>query len=226
MAALIKEHQIKAYKKDWVICESCFCSNLYFTGTDMPEFMCLDDTTFLCMTDTCSGMKKRDSDPKICTICCPGLVVYPKPACCATLKDILEGEELEKVKSGNPAIADAIENYLVCGGFCLGDFAAGAQYCHPIATDGALCKSEKVQFPLCCFYQDCAFPPKMGEVAVPLTFAPCCGLLLFPQVGLCKKVGEIYDFSDAPAAEENLTTPLVGAEKSVEAEGAPEQSPA
>jgi len=219
---------IDVMKKDWVVCTGCFCTNMYFTGFGMEQW-CLERTTFLCLDSSFSGLPKREEDPKTCAICLPGLVVYPKVACCPMIKDVLEAEELAKVDP-------AKHEHILCGGCCLGDFMAGMTTCHkPSMEPLVICKSESIRFPLCCLAEDCVFP---CDNTVPMTLTgnvtslPLCFCTLYPQVGCCKKVSELYpeqDWTVAPGESSALlqnggteevpadTKPLEGGEPKTEA---------
>jgi hypothetical protein len=204
--------QIDPMKKDWTVCSGLFFCNSYYTGMSMDQW-CLERSQFLCCSSTCSGFPKHSSDPKICTICLPGLVVYPKFACCAPLKEIISAEELALVTD------ETRHDKRVCEGFCCGDMCSGVSYIHmPQMEPMLLCKSEAIRFPLCCFATDCAFPP---DGTIPMTFTintvcphiPLCFLILYPfdKIGCCKKVSDLFpdDADYAGAAAPTSNTPLL-----------------
>merc|ERR1711990_170482 len=87
---------IDVKKADWILCNGCICNNQYWIGTEMSPW-CLDRSLCLCLETSFSGVPKQDVDPKMCVICLPGLLVFPKVGCCMKTKDVLEGEELAKV---------------------------------------------------------------------------------------------------------------------------------
>merc|ERR1711939_1275109 len=130
--------------------------------------------------------------PKMCGIIIPGLMCYPKFGCCITVKDMFEGEE--EVLRG---IDDIKEKFHACGGCCLGPLCANNAYCLMPFT---CCYGEEQC--LCCA-RDCAFP---CTEKVPSTLACLLpGLMLYPEIGCCKKVGDVFadkmeSGASAPAA--------------------------
>merc|ERR1712159_747144 len=178
---------IPLYKGEWMVCSGLFCCNDYLLS---PTTCCAGESVMLCCAADCAGLPVPEQTPKTCGYCF--LMCYPKMGCCMSIKDLLADDP-----AALEGIDDIKEKWIPVAGCCLGPICAENSYCLMPFT----CCYDEAQF-LCCA-SDAAFPCT-DKVPMVCTLLMCC--TVYPSVGCCKKVQDLYPdkmetgASAAPAA--------------------------
>ena len=163
-------------KKDYTVCDGCFCTNTYCVPVDgcaMSELK-----MFLCMAGDGACLPVQENIPQNCAYL--WFTCYPKVGCCMTL---------EKLYADQPDVlakySDFKKDKPLMGALCIPGCLAENAY-GPFAPT-TCCEDDLSTF--LCIGADSAFP---CNEKIPNTFSCCCpGLFLSPKCACCPKLGDL-----------------------------------
>lgn len=194
--------KLRSSKKELAICAGCCCQNNYCAK---PLACCANEFSECCCCGydgfciTCDD--RFNAIPGKTCSCLPCCFLYPKFACCTTLKELYvdgDGDGKADTAAEKIAIYGPKAEYFVCCGCCAG-ICGYSYYCLSPRT----CCATELAYCLCCA-GDCAFP---CVDTVPSYTCGYLGLMCCPKFGCCPIMKEYYndpsDWDDNQANLEN-----------------------
>merc|ERR1712224_362883 len=172
---------IPKWKGEWRMCGSQFCSNCYFVGapngccaTDFQVFLCCANDSKCCIW---ADAEEQFEVPKMCTLM-PFCVAYPTCGCCTTVGKVF-ADDPKYLETITARKHDMIVQQACCCPGCAGNNYCLVPYtcCENSAT---LC---------CCWAQDSALP---CSPATPCACVMCGGFMVYPVIGCCNKVKDVF----------------------------------